>query len=330
MGHLQTLGLGAEEEIVYQELVGLGKARESVLSERTGLALPVVRQALQQLGARGLVTSARESSETAHRALPPGVTLLALLAQARERLTATEGAITELASRFPSTTNQDLESAGWVPLPAAAVHERVAEMIHSARSEVRITHRAPSLANDPQVRAAVTDAGDRGVLVRAIYDASALESDSLWSWVRSASHPERRRTLPSAPFASVVRDAESGVLAVEASADVVTRAMLTPAGELLHGLLELFEVLWGLGVPFDVARPLEDPLGGHGPSLAEREMLALVASGLKDEAAAARLGISPRTLRRRLGATMATLGATNRLQAGYLAAKRGWFSQPAR
>jgi DNA-binding NarL/FixJ family response regulator len=51
----------------------------------------------------------------------------------------------------------------------------------------------------------------------------------------------------------------------------------------------------------------------------ERALLALLATGATDEAAASRLGLSSRTVRRRLRAAMDKLGATSRFQAGYLA-----------
>ncbi|MFJ9712968.1 hypothetical protein [Streptomyces sp. NPDC101234] len=56
----------------------------------------------------------------------------------------------------------------------------------------------------------------------------------------------------------------------------------------------------------------------------DRSLLALMAAGLKDEAIARRLGWSPRAMRRRVSALLTRLGATNRFQAGAIAARRGW------
>ncbi len=54
-------------------------------------------------------------------------------------------------------------------------------------------------------------------------------------------------------------------------------------------------------------------------------VLALMAVGMKDEAIARQLGMSPRTLRRRSQELLAELGAGNRFQAGVEAARRGWI-----
>ena len=47
------------------------------------------------------------------------------------------------------------------------------------------------------------------------------------------------------------------------------------------------------------------------------DMLRLLAHGMTDAAAAARLGLTERTLRRRLSDVMGLLGASSRFQAGY-------------
>ena len=64
------------------------------------------------------------------------------------------------------------------------------------------------------------------------------------------------------------------------------------------------------------AEPTEDEL---------RMLEALVRTGSTDETVAARLGLSARTLSRRLDSVMAKLGARSRLQAGYRLAQAGWL-----
>lgn len=53
-------------------------------------------------------------------------------------------------------------------------------------------------------------------------------------------------------------------------------------------------------------------------------MLALVLAGLTDEAAASRLGVSRRTVQRRIAELMAKAGVDSRIQLGWHAARRGW------
>ena len=56
-----------------------------------------------------------------------------------------------------------------------------------------------------------------------------------------------------------------------------------------------------------------------------RQLLALLASGLKDDAIARQLGLSTRTMRRRIRNLLDDLAAANRFQAGVQAARRGWL-----
>lgn len=65
------------------------------------------------------------------------------------------------------------------------------------------------------------------------------------------------------------------------------------------------------------------------PHVSDRMLLDALARGGKDEVVARRLGVSPRTLRRRMTDLMRRLGATSRFQAGVFAAQSGIIAQPA-
>jgi hypothetical protein len=55
------------------------------------------------------------------------------------------------------------------------------------------------------------------------------------------------------------------------------------------------------------------------------ETMAILQSGVTDEVAALRLGISVRTVRRRVATVMELLGASSRFEAGVKAVKAGWI-----
>ena len=85
---------------------------------------------------------------------------------------------------------------------------------------------------------------------------------------------------------------------------------------------ELFERIWPTAAPLrDISHV--DPTG---LTAREREVLAVLSVGGTDEAAAARLGLSVRTVRRVVSDVMAQLGARSRFQAGIKAAERGWLT----
>jgi DNA-binding NarL/FixJ family response regulator len=61
------------------------------------------------------------------------------------------------------------------------------------------------------------------------------------------------------------------------------------------------------------------------PTDDERALIAMLASGLKDEAIARQLDVHVATVRRRITALVERLDATTRFQAGLQAARRGWL-----
>ena len=64
------------------------------------------------------------------------------------------------------------------------------------------------------------------------------------------------------------------------------------------------------------------------PTEEERAVASLLVTGMTDEMAARRLGLSRRTFRRRLKALMDKLGARSRFQAGFMLAETGWTTEP--
>src|SRR5947207_1648255 len=78
------------------------------------------------------------------------------------------------------------------------------------------------------------------------------------------------------------------------------------------------------------ARPFGEPprRDGNGLTGIERELLELLGRGLTDEAAARKLGVSLRTVRRMMADLTTRLGATSRFQAGMRAHQLGWLTDP--
>ena len=88
---------------------------------------------------------------------------------------------------------------------------------------------------------------------------------------------------------------------------------------LVEALILLFEQLWERAAPV----PALDR-GEARPDL-RRYLLQLLAAGQKDEQIARALGMSLRTVRRRVADLMTELGSDSRFAAGVEAARRGWI-----
>ena len=92
--------------------------------------------------------------------------------------------------------------------------------------------------------------------------------------------------------------------------------LLVRQGALVEALTLLFELYW--------ERPLAVPTGRRASTSAPF-LLRQLASGAKDEQIARTLGLSLRTVRRRVADLMIELGVDTRFQAGAEAARRGWL-----
>jgi DNA-binding CsgD family transcriptional regulator len=88
---------------------------------------------------------------------------------------------------------------------------------------------------------------------------------------------------------------------------------------LVGALTYLFEAYWDQASPLpdlDVRRPRVDLRGN---------LLRQLAAGAKDEQIARTLGLSLRTVRRRVAELLIELGVDTRFQAGVEAVRRGWL-----
>lgn len=98
------------------------------------------------------------------------------------------------------------------------------------------------------------------------------------------------------------------------------RRLIVREGSLVGAVTALFESVWerAIAVP-GLDTEADDPLGDR------RLLLHQLTRGAKDEQIARALGISLRTVRRRVADIMADLGAESRFQAGVEAVRRGWI-----
>jgi DNA-binding CsgD family transcriptional regulator len=128
------------------------------------------------------------------------------------------------------------------------------------------------------------------------------------------------RTVPVVPTDATVVDGALAILPGEGRATGL--AMVRLPG-VVGAVVALFEQLWASAAPLTPA----EIAGEAGLSRREHELLALLSAGCTDESAAARLGISVRTVRRMMAAIMTRLGARSRFQAGLKAADRGLLAR---
>jgi DNA-binding NarL/FixJ family response regulator len=156
---------------------------------------------------------------------------------------------------------------------------------------------------------------ERGVHSRVIYSRQALEQDGAvetLEQLRAAG--EEARIAAQVPMKLLLVDGETALIPLSPDPQGQAAIVVHPGG-LLDALSTLFEMLWARSRPYLGAELALRPLGLDKQ---ERQLLALLAGGLKDETVARHLGLSLRTVRRRIAALMEWAGATTRFEAGYL------------
>lgn len=162
---------------------------------------------------------------------------------------------------------------------------------------------------------------ERGVAIRCVYQDSYRNDPDVVAYARWLTGLGGQiRTTPTLPMLMVVVDRRTALLPLDPNDSSRGGVEVTHAG-VVAAIYALFEQIWRTANPIGVAAPVAE----DGVEPFEREVLRILAAGHTDEAAARKLGLSLRTVRRITAALMERLQARSRFQAGAHAAQRGWL-----
>jgi DNA-binding SARP family transcriptional activator/DNA-binding CsgD family transcriptional regulator len=213
-------------------------------------------------------------------------------------------------------------------LVLGGTHAGVEATLAAAGREVFITSSLRVCPGDPigTLRRVDFDNVRRGVRYRVLFPDRARGIPTLAARLGSlALAGAEVRTLPDVPMDATVVDEVLAVLPSEGRDGRPGGVAMFRLPSVVNTIVELFELVWPSAVPL-VASDVPD---GAELTERERELLGLLSVGWTDESAAARLGISVRTVRRLMSTIMNRLGARSRFQAGVKAADRGWLERRA-
>jgi sugar-specific transcriptional regulator TrmB len=322
---LSAVGVDADDERIYRDLLRRPRATLPELAEHTGRTTVALRRAFSRLEALGLVS---RMAGRPVRFLPirPDVAVAALISRREEGLAQARVAALALLAETPRMENLAPEELVEVVQGQAAVVQRFAQLQQCATEELLVLDRPPYAQDPTEQNVAELERLEHGVLVRGIYDVSALElPGKLRLAQESAAAGEQARISPEVPMKLAIADRRTAILPLSTDAAAhADSAVVVHSSTLLDALVTLFEVLWRSSLPLP-AKPSGDALGAEGSP--DPELFTLLAAGLKDEAVARQLGVSLRTVHRRVSELMDRLGARTRFQAGLLAARRGWWGE---
>ena len=320
---LHSLGLARDSEQLYFSLVpASGHTVEGVArlvqEPREGLV-----QKMTPLLELGLVELVEDRV-----VVPPLAEAVAELVQresraaatSAERLGALSRAVPHLVAASTRPGEEDLAevrpldgelSTGGNPL------ELLGQMMRTSRGDLLwLRPDAWAMPREAAVNAVLAEAMSTGRRSRAIYPVRALTEapEALEARARIGEQVRVLSELPTRMF--ILGDAHAVLPEPLGAADEPRIHVRQRA--LVAVLTMWFESLWSRATP---VRELES--GEARPDLRQFLLEQLVA-GSTDEVIARKLGISLRTVRRRIAQLMADLGVDTRFQAGVEAARRGW------
>ncbi|GAA1244053.1 helix-turn-helix domain-containing protein [Kitasatospora nipponensis] len=327
MAHLlEPVGLSADDSAVYRHLLDHVGAPAAEVARTLALPAQTVDACLRRLTAAGLCNRLAGPLDR-HVAAPPDIALETLVLDRQQALDRLRTQGRELAVRAKTAAARPGSLIETVD-GQDAVLALIAGLELGARQEVCIVDSPPYLVgaveNTNELQALA-----RGVRYRAIYHAPALaEPGRTAALERYIAAGEQARSLPRAHLKMLIVDRQQALLPLSFTSTDATSRLLVAPSPLLDALLIAFESLWNQATPLGTVAGRGAVTGGVEPR--DREILRLMAAGVKDRAIARALGIGERTVMRRIQALMAELNAATRFQAGARAIRSGWLDSPAR
>jgi DNA-binding CsgD family transcriptional regulator len=302
---LAAIGLGPAAEAAYELLVDRAPSTVSELTAAWRYADDLTR-VLSALETKGLVI---RTPDERFAAVAPDVALEALLLSAEKQL--------QQARVIAGHSVVELVTG------TAALRQRVAQVQRSAHRELRCLD-VPPYVDSRGTTDVTLELLAQQVVCRTVYDRVAVEQTGKLATIeRLADAGEEGRVLPSVPMKLYLSDDRLALLPLQRRPSELEAALVIHPSGLLDALGKLFEGLWQRALPLG----LPDASAGAAESERQR-LIALLLSGLTDQAIARQLGIGYRTAQRRIAALMTELGATTRFQAGVQAALRARTPAP--
>ena len=321
---LSALGLTREQERLYQRVLPLSGTPETVVAEALGLPPESLAAELAELIERGIVTLHEDHIHV----LPLSAVIGHSISREADAATRSHDRLLDLAAAVQfltaATTRpgpgevEDIQPLDGEISAGGNALQLLTSIIEDTSGDLLwLRPDAWRMPRESAMAKVVAEAVASGRRSRAIYPVRALTEapDTLRARAQAG---EQLRVISDLPTRLFVIGTTHAVLPEPLGfADEPRILVRQPA--LVESLILLFELMW------DRAAPVPDlDLGEARPDL-RRFLLQQLAAGAKDEQIARALGISLRTVRRRVADMLIELGVDNRFQAGVEAVRRGWL-----
>lgn len=315
---VDVLGLGGDESAAYRALVGVPSADADDLAALLEVARDNAYVLLMGLETAGLAVRSLGDRER-FVATPPSTALRGTLLHHKHELLRAEAELSALDEIYKAATvRQGVAGVVDVVRGSAAVREMFGRLQLGARDEVLSMVKAPVAVISAAENSAEDTAVARGVRYRVLVERAMLtaESGTLQQIADASAAGEQVRLAAALPLKLIIVDREQALLPLRT--ERLPGALLVHESGLLSALVALFDAEWARAVPAVAEAPEVDAL--------DIQIVGLLLTGLTDEAVAAHLSTSLRTVQRRVHRLMELTGGRTRIQLGFEVAKRGWLT----
>lgn len=316
---LRVFGVGPQAEQTYRLVLRHGESTFESIADLVGRPLNEVRRELDQLSQLRLVRVA----DNVARPAPPDLALGRLVSEHQERLHAEDQALSQVRASISQyiLDHESGQDGAWDPVLVDAIDVgdligTMETLVHNSRGPLRFMRPDQwALPSGLRMDAIVMEALEAGRTSLTIYP-DVVREDVPESVQARAAAGEEVRVLPHVPARLAIFGTDAAILA-EHFDRTEGRRLVVRHHALVRSLIDLFDLHWSRGIA--VAG-----LGAPAVTDDNRQLLAMLADGAKDEQMARALGLSLRTVRRRVAALQNELGVRSRFQAGVESVRRGW------
>ncbi|BCJ75185.1 hypothetical protein CS0771_47290 [Catellatospora sp. IY07-71] len=322
---LDVLGLEPFEEGVYRRLVRRTSDTADGLAAGMQADPSRIHDVLRSLQDKGLV--APSATAAGHfTASPPELALGSLLVQRQDAIRKAQLEVSRLTEQYRSATPERAETdVVDVVRGGQAVAQRFAQLQRGATSEVLALVKADvamvAVEDNIDEEAAV----HRGVTYRVVLERAAFERPGFVDRVvESVNAGEHARVVAQVPLRLVIADRALALVPLAPRDSNAPAALLVHPSGLLDALTTLFELVWAQANEIVPTAQGISELAAHRIDEIDARILTLLLAGLTDQAIGSQLGLSLRTVQRRVSNLMEQAGVVTRFQLGHVAGRRGW------
>lgn len=293
---------------------------------RAGFNEADISESIPLMEARGMI---RRLDNASWRVLPPDIVLPAYAMRLEDQARSVRSSVTAMARLFEQSEERSrgLEAFEGIRIMTtlADVRQGIARIVGTARSHVMtayadspVCRELLNAGREVHQRDLLNSSGDP-IHVQANYSDALMGEPALLEVMRwRAMAGEEQRVTPGMRLTCMANDTGLSLVDLQDENGGPHGLMISDAA-FSQAISDVCRWAWPIGVPWR-NETSGDPAARGAPQ--SQRILQMMAAGASDAAIARHLGVSQRTVERRVRAIMDQLSTTTRFQAGVVAARQ--------